>query len=297
MAESVEGAPLLREYGVKSSIEGSNPSLSANKTIIILANLRVKDMHLRSVITKLFAALLVSVVFDLHANDQEAIGQALRQLDPEFKIDQMELSPVQGLYEVTLGTQVVYVTADGKYLLQGHLMDLGKREDITETKLNRVKKSALAKVSIDQMIVFSPANPKYTITVFTDIDCGYCRKLHSEINDFMAEGIAVRYLFFPRSGLGTPSYKKAVSVWCAADRKQALTDAKAGKEPSEKTCTNPVAENMKLGELLGVTGTPAILLEDGQLLPGYMPAKRMAGLLAAKKASASAPDKKSTAAM
>ncbi|CAK0754439.1 thiol:disulfide interchange protein DsbC [Gammaproteobacteria bacterium] len=250
-------------------------------------------MRFLSVCTKLLVVLLGAAIFDLQAGDPEVIRKALSQLGPDFKAEQMVVSPIPGLYEVTLGTQIVYVTADGKYLLQGHLLDLAKREDITETKLNQIKKSALAKVSSDQMILFSPANPKYTITVFTDIDCGYCRKLHNEINDFMAEGIAVRYLFFPRAGLASASYKKAVSVWCAADRKQALTDAKAGKDPQEKNCDNPVAESMKLGELLGVTGTPAIILEDGQLLPGYMPAKRMAGLLATSRKE----DKKPAVAM
>jgi thiol:disulfide interchange protein DsbC len=129
------------------------------------------------------------------------------------------------------------------------------------------------------MVIFAPEEYDHTITVFTDIDCGYCRKLHNEIDAFMAEGIRVRYLFYPRAGLGSPSYQKAVSVWCADDRKQALTDAKAGEPLPEKSCENPVADHMALGEAMGVTGTPAILLENGQLVPGYVPAKRMAAIL------------------
>jgi thiol:disulfide interchange protein DsbC len=115
--------------------------------------------------------------------------------------------------------------------------------------------------------------------VFTDIDCGYCRKLHNEMAKYNAEGITVRYMPYPRSGLNTPSYYKAVSVWCSDDRRDALTRAKAGKDVPRATCDNPVQASLELGHQLGVTGTPALVLEDGQLLPGYVPAKKLSQVL------------------
>ena len=133
------------------------------------------------------------------------------------------------------------------------------------------------------MIVFAPeGKPSYTITVFTDIDCGYCRKLHGEMAGYNAEGIKVQYLFYPRAGEGSPSFAKAVSVWCADDRRTALTDAKAGKSIPDKTCPNPVKEHLELGEKMGVSGTPAIVLENGEMVPGYIPPKRLAAMLKEK---------------
>lgn len=213
------------------------------------------------------------------AADEAAVRQSMAKLIPTLPLKQVVLSPVAGIYEVTAGPHVFYVSEDGRYLLRGNLIDVNTRENLTEVKLGQVRKEALKNLSEDQMVVFSPENPKHTITVFTDIDCGYCRKLHSQIDDYMKEGIKVRYLLFPRAGVDSASYKKAVNVWCAADRKQALTDAKAGKNIPELTCDNPVKEHMALGELMGVTGTPTMVLEDGNVLPGYVPPKRMAEYL------------------
>ena len=132
------------------------------------------------------------------------------------------------------------------------------------------------------MIVFSPKEVKHTISVFTDIDCGYCRKLHNEMHKYNELGIKVRYLAYPRSGPGTPSFIKAENVWCADDRQQALTDAKNGKEVKSKACDNPVKQEFLIGTQVGVTGTPAIFLENGQLLPGYFPAERLIKILEQK---------------
>jgi thiol:disulfide interchange protein DsbC len=209
------------------------------------------------------------------AADEDAVRQSVEKLLPGMKIEQAVLSPIPGLYEVTAGSRIFYVSADGHYLLHGNLLDLHTRKDLTEARQGKIKKAALDKLSETQMVVFSPEHPKHTITVFTDIDCGYCRKLHQEIGEFMAEGIKVRYLLFPRAGIGSPSYTKAVSVWCSANRNQAMTDAKAGKPLPNLTCDNPVQDHMKFGELMGVTGTPTIVLENGRILPGYVPAKSM----------------------
>jgi len=214
----------------------------------------------------------------------EELRLSLHKLLPGVQAESVRETPMKGLYEVTMGAQVFYMSADGKYLIQGNLVDVETRTNLTDETRNKARKAAVDAVGEDQMVIFAPdAEAKHIITVFTDIDCGYCRKLHSEMAGYNENGIEVRYMFFPRSGLASPSYDKAVSVWCADDRKQALTDAKSGKEIESKTCDNPVAEEMRLGESMGVTGTPAIVLEDGELVPGYIPPARLADFLDAKR--------------
>ncbi len=226
------------------------------------------------------AAMLAIGAIALGARaDEAAVRAGIGKLVPGVDLDSVAPAPVAGLYEVVMGPRLFYVSEDGRYLIQGEVIDIQSRQNISEVKLAKAKKEALAQISEDKMVIFAPKKPEHTITVFTDIDCGYCRKLHREIEDYNEEGISVRYLFYPRAGVGSPSYQKAVSVWCADDRNQAMTDSKAGKAIEDKTCDNPLQEHMLLGQAMGVTGTPAIVLEDGELLPGYVPAKRMSEFL------------------
>ena len=218
----------------------------------------------------------------------QLVRAAVNKLIPNGKADTIEPSPVAGIYEVLVGTQLYYVSSDGKYLFNGKLYDLDKKEDLTSPKTQKVKLDAINAEGEQNMIIFAPKDYKHTITVFTDIDCGYCRKLHSEIDQYNDLGIRVRYLSFPRAGVGSPSYKKAVSVWCSDNRKEAMTQAKAGKDIESKECDNPVKQQMELGQAVGVNGTPALFLEDGEMLPGYVPAGRLAALLNAKSAPATA---------
>ena len=129
------------------------------------------------------------------------------------------------------------------------------------------------------MIIYEPKKTEHTLTVFTDIDCGYCRKLHQQIAEYNALGIRIRYMAFPRAGIDSESYNKTVDVWCAKDRKQALTDAKNGKEVTSESCNSPIQAQYELGRRLGVTGTPALFLESGEMLPGYVPPKRLKEIL------------------
>jgi thiol:disulfide interchange protein DsbC len=207
--------------------------------------------------------------------DEAAIRTALGGLEP----DSVEVTPVPGVYEVAFGTQIVYMSADGKYMFQGDLIDVQRRQSLTEPRRRGAVKAAVDAVGEDSMIIFTPEKTKHTITVFTDIDCGYCRKLHNEMQQFLDSGIRVRYMFYPRAGVGSESYKKAVAVWCADDRQAALTAAKNNKPIEMKTCDNPIKEHMALVETLGARGTPFIVLENGQVQPGYVPAARMAQLL------------------
>jgi len=215
-----------------------------------------------------------SVLAD-RAADEASIRQALGDVKPAS----VEPTPLAGLYEVVVGSNVVYMSADGRYMLQGELVDVQKRVSLTEPRRRAVTRTVIDSVGEDKMIVFKPQEVKHVVTVFTDIDCGYCRKLHNEMDQYLDEGIKVRYLMFPRAGVGSESYKKAVAVWCAEDRNGALTDAKNGKAVEMKSCDNPIDQHMDLVRQLGARGTPFIVLEDGGTQPGYVPAKQLSRLL------------------
>lgn len=206
---------------------------------------------------------------------EQKIRNSLGVLLPGLRPDTIRSTPVDGLYEVTFGTRLVYLTADGRFLLQGKLIDLETREEITEERLAELKLAAMAGVSEDDMVVYGPKDAKHTISVFTDIDCGFCRKLHSEMDRYAKEGIRIRYLFYPRAGIGSDSYDKAVSVWCADDRHTAMDAAKAGRSVDARKCENPVDGHYELGQALQIRGTPALVLDDGEVLPGYVPAEKL----------------------
>ncbi|MDD5036971.1 MAG: disulfide isomerase DsbC N-terminal domain-containing protein [Methylococcaceae bacterium] len=188
-------------------------------------------------------------------------------------------TPIAGVYEFKLGSKLYYTTADGDYFIEGSLIDVKDHKDLTEAHLGEGRIAELDKIGLSNMLVFKPKKPKHHIYVFTDIDCGYCRKLHSEIDQYQGEGIEVRYLFFPRAGVGSESYNKAVAVWCSKDRNGALTKAKKGETLELKQCTNPVEAHMKLGEEFGASGTPMIVTQKGTILPGYVPADKLAKIL------------------
>ncbi|MSP27045.1 MAG: DsbC family protein [Methylococcales bacterium] len=227
----------------------------------------------------LAAVSLFGLAFSAAQADENTIKESIAKSMPTMKVDTIKPSEVKGLYEISVGSNVFYVSDDGKYLIEGHLIDIAAKKDLTEGKLSESHVKAIKNLGVDKMIVFKAKDSKYTVTIFTDIDCGYCRKLHSEIDSYLAEGITVQYIFFPRSGKDTESYKKAISVWCADDRKTALTAAKKGETLKEKTCANPVDEHMKLAAEFEVNGTPTIVSEKGVVYPGYLPAKQLVEML------------------
>ena len=182
-------------------------------------------------------------------------------------------APIKGFREVVATGQVVYVSDDGKYLFQGGLMDIANRRDMTEVAMAKVRKNVLATLPQEDRIVFAPQGAtKHTVVVLTDIECGYCRKFHEDIAKYNAQGIRVEYMAFPRAGLGSEDYRKMVSVWCADDRRKALTDAKAGRSVPSRTCARtPVDMQYRAGQRMGLEGTPMILAQDGTMLGGYLP--------------------------
>jgi thiol:disulfide interchange protein DsbC len=192
------------------------------------------------------------------------------------KPDDVHPSPMPGMFEVMRGTDAAYVTSDGKYAVAGDLYDLASNNNLTEARRRDMRLKMLAAVPESQMVIFGPKDARHTITVFTDVDCQYCRKLHSQIAEYNRLGIRVRYLFYPRSGPNTESWTKAVEVWCSPDRNDALTRAKRGEALSAKPCPNsPVAQHYELGQEFDVRGTPAIVMANGDMLPGYMPPQDM----------------------
>jgi len=206
--------------------------------------------------------------------DEAAIRKALNGAGVD--LTSIKPSAIPGLYEVIAGAQVVYVSADGRYLLQGDLFDTQAQKDLTEPSRRTAVKDAIDAMGEKNMIVFEPKTRKHTLTVFTDIDCPYCRKLHSEIGSYLDKGIEVRYMMFPRAGKNSESYRKAVAVWCSDDRNEALTLTKSGKAIPMKTCDNPIDRQMKLADDLGLRGTPMLVLDDGTIQQGYVSADALA---------------------
>jgi len=201
-------------------------------------------------------------------------AEIARRLD--VKLEQIQPSPVPGLYEVRSGSDVGYVSVDGRFYVNGDIFDMKTRDNLTETARQQGRIDLLAKVSDADAIVFTPQGPvRHTLTVFTDIDCPYCRRMHQEMAELNRLGIRVRYLMFPRSGPDTDSWHKAEAVWCSADRRDALTRAKKGEVIKAPGCKSPIAEQYALGQEMGIRGTPAIITDKGEYVDHYMPAAQL----------------------
>jgi len=221
----------------------------------------------------LMANLLVASAYAVVAEEKGVgiVEEKIRTLAPNAKTIAISETPIEGILQVQINSDIVYVTADGQYLLQGQIMDIETRTNLTDQAKSGIRLGLLAELDEDEQISFAPEKSKYDLLVFTDIDCGYCRKLHNQMQEYNEEGIAIHYMAFPRAGIGSASYDKFVSVWCADDQQEALTLAKNGADPAPQKCANPIAEQYELGREIGVTGTPALVTTDGTLIPGYVP--------------------------
>jgi thiol:disulfide interchange protein DsbC len=225
---------------------------------------------------KRFWLLVLVAVFGVSAAAEQTANAdpraAIAKKFPGTKLEDVRTSPVPGVYEVQMGADTAYVSADGRYIFAGDLYEIDTRANLTEAKRSAGRTKLLAQIDERDAIVFGPASARHTITVFTDVECGYCRKLHSEIDHLNKLGIRVRYLAYPRAGPGTADWRKMEAVWCAADRKDAITKAKLDQEVKEQKCgATPVAKQFQLGEDLGVRGTPAIFTANGDYIGGYLP--------------------------
>ena len=203
---------------------------------------------------------------------RDTVAERFAEISPEEIFE----SPIPGWYTIRKGAIVAYISGDGRYLLQGDLIDLQDDTNLSEQSRNDARVVMMSAVPNDQLIVFSPENVQHTVSVFTDIDCTFCRRLHSQIDEYMEQGIEVRYFLYPRNGPTSPSWAKAENVWCADNRNEALTLAKLDQEYPTRTCdASIVSKHYLIGQDVGLRGTPAIVLDDGTLFSGYMPADQL----------------------
>lgn len=224
-------------------------------------------------------ALMLGAGVSMAEEPDQAIRQALQSLDANLPIEAIAESPMSGIYQVQLeGGRQLYTSADGQFLIQGYLFQVkdGKAVNLTEIEESRAVAKQINAIPAKEMVVFAPKAPKTHITVFTDTDCGYCQKLHSEVPELNRLGVEVRYVAFPRQGLNSPAAKELASVWCSKDRQAAMNLAKTRQAVPEADCDNPVAKQYQLGQMIGVNGTPAIVLANGKMIPGYQPAPQLA---------------------
>ena len=222
---------------------------------------------------RLFFLTLIFFTTSSIANDalKKEFQKSLSRLSSDFEISDVKETPIKGIYQVTIGPDVIYMSRDGNYVLKGEILDIGNRRNLTEDFRAQTRINLLNTISDGEYIEFSSTKSKNYIYVFTDVDCGYCRKLHRDVPELNSMGIAVRYLAYPRAGVDSIIGEEMRNVWCAENRQKALTTSKNRQPIEVKICDAPIARHHALGRELGVTGTPAIFLENGRKLPGYIP--------------------------
>jgi thiol:disulfide interchange protein DsbC len=221
------------------------------------------------------------------ADDQRTVvsKEELVSRYPGLTVDAIHDAPIPGYYEIDSGKNIRYVSTDGRFMIRGDIVDLSNQANLTEGRRAKIRAEMLASIDPANAIVFSPkdGNVKYRVIVFTDVDCAYCREFHRGIAEVNALGIEVRYVSYPRTGPNSESWTKAERVWCAADRKTALTQAKLGAEPpAVADCkSTPIAAEYELGRKVGLTGTPGLYAETGEELGGYLAPKELLAQLQA----------------
>jgi thiol:disulfide interchange protein DsbC len=234
---------------------------------------------------KSWIAAVAAVCWMLHGGaraGETEVRAALEKLSPAAKVEAITEAAGTGYYEAVVDGQILYVSADGASVFAGELWRVDGRRNLTALRKKDLRREALARLGAQDRIVFAADKPRHVVTVFTDFDCGYCQRLHHDIGEYNKRGITVEYVLFPRGGLGSPSFATAVSVWCAADRKQAFTLAKSGTAPAPAQCENHLADNYALATRIGVTGTPMVIAADGEM-GGYLPPDQMLARLDAPK--------------
>jgi len=224
----------------------------------------------------LLITMVLGAVSTVHANEleiKELTENISKRLPANTKLS-VKTTPISGVYEIMAGGQIMYADKNARYIFDGDLIDLKTKKNITEDTRGLVRLDALKQLGEKNMLVYTPKGKiKHTITIFTDIYCPYCRKLHDEMGDYMDNGVKVRYIFVPFKG--PKSVQTSVSVWCADDQNKAMDQAKSGIEVEKKSCDNPISQHQALATDIGIRGTPAIMLESGQVLPGYVPSAKL----------------------
>lgn len=234
---------------------------------------------------KLIAALALCFSLSAVAAVEDDIRARLQQLDPSIPIQSIDAEALDGFYAVTLASgEVLYMSEDQQFIMSGTLYQVSSQGlvNLTENRLKSIRLEAMKDVKDEDMVIYpAEGERKVRLLVFTDTDCPYCRKLHDEVPELNEMGIEVAYLAFPRSGPGTPTAQKMEAIWCQEgdERLAAMDRAKSGDENALQSCENAVNDQFTLGQRVGVTGTPALIFEDGSLVPGYVPAARLKQML------------------
>jgi thiol:disulfide interchange protein DsbC len=227
--------------------------------------------------------LLFVLVNYFRADDARASGASAAKVSPELlarwpgsTAKDFKPTALPGIFEYAQGADIIYVTADGRYAFDGDLYDLKDERNVTDARRREQRLALLSAIPEKDMVVYGAAKSPYTVTVFTDIDCTYCRKLHAEMKDYNARGIRIRYLFYPRMGPESEGWNKAVSVACAPNRTATMDRAKRGEIIEGRKCASKVQRDFDLGQQIGLRGTPAIIMPDGDLIGGYLPPAMLA---------------------
>lgn len=250
---------------------------------------------LGAVLTLASHAITVNAVADPASPSQNSVmlpaaanaGNLTAQFKESLGLEVVSVKPsaMNGLLEVITDQGLFYASSDGKFLIHGKMYGLGQNiTNLTEESLAQVRIEGMSKFKND-MIVFPAENEKHVVTVFTDITCGYCRKMHDQMDDYNAKGITIRYLAYPRAGIKdrtgqySQGFKDLRSIWCHEDPKSALTKAKSGSNVASRICKKPIEEEFDFGRQVGVSGTPAIMLSDGMMVPGYQDPSKLLMIL------------------
>jgi len=237
---------------------------------------------MKNVLNKALIIITVSLFISPAFAETAELESARKNIAKQFKNinpENISPSPIPGLYQVAMPPRFFYASADGNFVVDGDLIDMRTKQNISQGPRNKSLSVAINAMGEDSMIIFGQDTLKHTVTVFTDIDCGYCRKLHNEVKAYNDLGIRIRYMAYPRAGIGSGSFNKAEAVWCSKDKAKAMTQAKNGANIKSEKCESPVAQHYALGNMIGIRGTPALVLEDGTVVPGYIPAKRLSEAL------------------
>jgi len=223
----------------------------------------------------LSAWLMLAFAGTAAADEYGEIQQRLEALIPNAAEITISETPMPGLMQVRIGSDLIYMSTDGRYLFQGRVIDLETQRDLTEAAMSGMRKERLQALDTAEFVSFGNDDAEFELLVFTDPDCGFCRRMHEKIDEYNALGIRIHYLAFPRAGQGSTTYNNMVSIWCAEDRQGAMDIAKLGRAPRAATCDNPVMDQYRLGQSLGVTGTPSLMTFDGDIIPGYVPPEQL----------------------
>jgi len=240
-------------------------------------------MNIRTHINSLLSCVVLALSFGANAQADATLDEVKSRLVenlPGIQVTSIEESQVPGLYELITDGQIYYVDESAEYLVDGSLIRLSDRANLTDSRQGLIHAALIEEIGEENMLIYKPEKPtNRSITVFTDISCGYCRRLHGEIDTLLDAGVSVRYLLFPRAGLGSQGHKDLISVWCADDPQAAMTNAKSGGKIEAKTCDNPIESHVALAERLGLRGTPLIYTDSGEKIPGYREASVLAGMV------------------